>query len=207
MLLRDGLRLRSGPDFSFPEVALLPLDTELLVLGESIMANDGTRWWKVQVPSYGIGYVAEYRLDSCGRILERSIKPKIELGDRVVVANPCYDGIVNLRTQEREDYCRDIGTIDEAGRVVSEAELVEEVLSRGRELVVIGGPEPRCDERLNPQAAREGRKWWLVETVDTHVRGYTADFGSKSRNMYIAPSWYLQSAQQQSRTCPSSCFE
>jgi hypothetical protein len=85
------------------------------------------------------------------------------------VYNPESTGNVNLRTAN----CA-----------------VAQVLRRGTELLVLDGPETRCDNR-GDSIISQGRRWWHVREPGG-TEGWVADFTSASdKRMLVAPQWYL----------------
>ena len=166
----DGVSLRGGPGTYHSEVGTLYAGHLLAVDGAPEIRADNTRWWPVHTAEQR-GWVIEWIGDT------RLVKPYMQVGDGVVVANLMSTGNVNL-------------VDDDCDKLL--------VLSRGTVLSVIGGPDStKCDEP-GSTISLDGRQWWYVETPEV-LRGWIADFSSQDwgewvKAVLVAPSWYLELA-------------
>ena len=166
----DGLSLRSGPGTYYSEVGTLYAGDLLAVDGAPEIRADNTRWWPIHT-AVQRGWVVEWSGDT------RLVKPYMQAGDGVVVANLMSTGNVNLLD-------------DDCNRLL--------VLSRGTVLSLIGGPDStKCDEP-GSTISLDGRQWWYVE-IPEGLRGWIADFSSQDwgewvKAVLVAPSWYVELA-------------
>ena len=162
----DGVTIRSGAGADYSEEGVV-YNGALLVVDGGAEIREDVPWWPVHTGG-AIGYVAEWVGDT------RLIKPFMEIGDAVVVANPMSTGNVALR----DENCETLS-----------------VLGWGTQLRIVGGPDPHgCDEP-GDTIFQEGREWWYVQT-ETDEKGWVADFSGMEwpgfvKAVLVAPRWYV----------------
>ncbi len=160
----DGLSMRTGPDTSDREIAVLYAGTELEVTGSPV-GSGSLRWWPVS-SAFGAGWVAEWYGEW------RLVKPVFGPGEVIQVFNPQSTGNVNLRN--------------------SNCDAVR-ILSRGTRLTVLDGPATKCDS-AGSAIVQQGRRWWYIETADGATGWMADFSQDSDKRMLIAPQWYVELA-------------
>jgi len=154
---------------------------EVQLVPGSIPTRDPTeriKWWPIifNNTQAWIGELVDYD--------KRQLKPKLNIGDEVQVANPlCMVGF-EVRSGR--------------GRAILHTPSGKKELDWGTRLLIIGGPLPLfLEDNDDREAAGEGRQWWQVRVLggDDDIRpgeeGWIADFAFSYKQLLIAPEWYI----------------
>lgn len=178
--LQDGVSLRTGPATSYTRIARLKAGTVLAVTGAPVRGPSDRAWWPVSGQE-GEGWVAEF--EQVGSQGWRLLKPELDVGDEVQVANPlCSIGF---------------DVAPGRGRVILNTPSGKKEMDWGTRMLIIGGPHSTFSNDADDySAAREGRQWWQVrvlgdDDVQPGEEGWVADFGAEYKNTLIAPEWYV----------------
>ncbi len=166
----DGLNLRKTPGTSGTIITTLQYGTQLALVESGVpVVSDGERWWPVRFGTT-TGWVAEFVPPS-----QRFIKPKLAVGNNLLVSYSMYLRLVALRGVSNCEWYR--------GDPNYELSYLT-----GFQVLRIGKSPSGC-------AYVQDRDWLLVQLADGRS-GWFAEFGSETKAMLASPKWYIDLASK-----------